>query len=134
LHEPESVQGGLLGADYEVAGNRYRFKKIYGGLNWNPEMRSPLTEPGVDVREGDYLLAVNGKEVTAKDNLYSFFENTANKIVTLKVNSSDSESGAREVKVTPIAWEWALRNRDWVEGNMKKVHEATDGQVAYVYV
>lgn len=134
LHEPESVQGGLLGADYEVEGNRYRFKKIYGGLNWNPEMRSPLTEPGVDVREGDYLLAVNGKEVTAKDNLYSFFENTANKIVTLKVNSSDSESGAREVKVTPIAWEWALRNRDWVEGNMKKVHEATDGQVAYVYV
>ncbi len=97
-------------------------------------MRSPLTEPGVDVREGDYLIAVNGREVTAADNLYSFFENTAGREVRLAVNSSPGKSGAREVKVTPIATEWALRNRDWVEGNMKKVHEATDGQVAYVYV
>ncbi|WP_268224139.1 S41 family peptidase [Sinomicrobium oceani] len=134
LHRPEYIGGGLLGADYVTDGYRYRFKKIYGGLNWNPEMRSPLTEPGVDVREGDYLIAVNGREVTAADNLYSFFENTAGREVRLTVNSSPGKSGAREVKVTPIATEWALRNRDWVEGNMKKVHEATDGQVAYVYV
>lgn len=134
MRNPEKVKGGLLGADYEVAGNRYRFKKIYGGLNWNPEMRSPLTEPGVDVNAGDYLLAVNGKEVTARDNLYSFFENTAGKIVTLTVSATGNTSDARKVKVTPVASEWALRNRDWVEGNLKKVHEATDGQVAYVYV
>ncbi|MBC9795312.1 S41 family peptidase [Sinomicrobium weinanense] len=134
MHNPGKIKGGLLGADYEVAGNRYRFKKIYGGLNWNPELRSPLTEPGVNVNAGDYLLAVNGNEVMAEDNLYSFFENTADRIVTLTVSTTNSTSDARKVKVTPVASEWALRNRDWVEGNMKKVHEATDGQVAYVYV
>ena len=63
LSERETVPGGLLGADYEVANGRYRFKKVYGGLNWNPELRSPLTEPGVDVKAGEYLLAVEGRDL-----------------------------------------------------------------------
>lgn len=130
----ERVEGGLLGADYEIANNRYRFKKIYGGLNWNPGLRSPLTEPGINAREGEYLLAVNGKEVTAGQNIYSFFEKTAGKIVELTIGPDPGGNGSRIVKVEPIAGEAALRNRDWVEGNLKKVHEATDGRVAYVYV
>jgi len=134
LNNPQRIPGGLLGADYAVKNNRYQIKKIYGGLNWNPNLRSPLTEPGVNINTGDYIIAVNGKNVSSRDNLYSFFENTANKIVTLKVSSKADGSNARTVKVTPVSNESALRNRDWVEGNMKKVHEATNGQVAYVYV
>ncbi len=131
---PEIVPGGLLGADYETANNRYRIKKIYGGLNWTPALRSPLTEPGVNVQVGDYVLKVNGADVTADKNLYAYFENTAEKIVTLNVASSPDGANSRTVKVVPVASEAALRNRDWVEGNMRKVHEATNGQVAYVYV
>ncbi|MDZ4808174.1 MAG: PDZ domain-containing protein [Bacteroidota bacterium] len=134
LQNPEKVGGGLLGADYTMDKNRYRIKKIYGGLNWNPNLRSPLTEPGVNVKEGDYLLAVNGNNVTAADNLYRFFENTAGKIVELTIGSNPDNTGSRVVKVVPVANESALRNRDWVEGNLKKVNDATNGQVAYVYV
>lgn len=134
LNTTETVEGGLLGANYTIENNRYRISKIYGGLNWNPEMRSPLTEPGVNVNVGDYILAVDGKEVKAEDNLYKFFENTANKIVMLTVSPDISMKNSRQVKVTPLENEWALRNRDWVEGNMEKVHKASNGRVAYVYV
>jgi tricorn protease len=131
---PDIVPGGLLGADYETNNNRYRIKKIYGGLNWTPSLRSPLTEPGVIVNVGDYILKVNGADVTADKNFYSYFENTAEKIVTLTVASSADGANSRTVKVVPVCNEVALRNRDWVEGNMRKVTEATNGQVAYVYV
>ncbi|MDY8134040.1 S41 family peptidase [Aquimarina sp. 2201CG5-10] len=134
LNTPERIPGGLLGADYEIANNRYRFKKIYGGLNWNPNLRSPLTEPGIDVNEGDYLLAINERNINSNDNIYSFFENTADKIVELTVGSDPTGKNSRVIKVTPISSEYRLRNRDWVEGNLKKVHKATNGQVAYVYV
>jgi len=130
----ERIEGGLLGADYEIADNRYRFKKIYGGLNWNPGLRSPLTEPGINAKKGEYLLAVNGKELTANQNIYSFFEKTAGKIIEITVGPNANSSGSRVVKVEPIANESALRNRDWVEGNLHKVHQATNGKVAYVYV
>jgi tricorn protease len=113
---------------------RYRFAKVYGGLNWNPELRSPLTEPGVDVQAGEYLLAVNGVELQAPENLYSRFENTVGKIVEITVGPDPDGSGARTVEVVPIANEGALRNRDWVEGNLKRVEEATGGRVAYVYL
>lgn len=131
---PDFIPGGLLGADYEVKNNRFRIKKIYGGLNWSPDLRSPLTEPGVNVQVGDYIMTVNGAEVTADKNFYSYFENTAEKIVTLSVASNADGANRRTVKVVPIASETGLRNRDWVEGNIRKVSEATNGQVAYVYV
>lgn len=134
LKNPDRVPGGLLGADYVVENGRYRFKKIYGGLNWNPELRSPLTEPGVDVRVGDYLLAVNGKELTSAMNLYRLFENTSGKIVEITVGPHPNMTGSRTFTVVPVANESALRNRDWVEGNLKKVDAATNGRVAYVYV
>ncbi len=134
LVKVDAVPGGLLGADYEVANGRYRFAKVYGGLNWNPELRSPLTEPGVDVRAGEYLLAVDGRPVVPPANLYSFFENTAGQMVDITVGPDPSGSGSRTVTVVPVASEYALRNRDWVEGNIAKVDAATDGRVAYVYV
>lgn len=134
LFDPQEVSGGLLGVDFEVVSNRYRIRKIFEGLNWNPELRSPLTEPGVNVSVNDYILAVNGRDLAAADNIYSFFENTADRIVELTVGPNPDAVDSRVVKVVPVKGEAALRNRDWVEGNLKKVTEATGGQVAYVYV
>lgn len=134
LEQAKTVPGGLLGADYEVANGRYRFKKILGGLNWTPGLRAPLTEPGVDARAGEYLLAVNGRDVRPPANLYSFFENTAEKIVEITIGPTPDGANARTVPVVPIVSEGALRNRDWVEGNLRKVDQATAGRVAYVYV
>lgn len=132
--EAKVVPGGLLGADYEVANGRYRIKKVYGGLNWNPQLRAPLTEPGVNAKAGEYLLAVGGKDLRPPMNLYSLFENTSGKIVEITLGPNADGSASRTVPVVPIAQEGALRNRDWVEGNLKKVDKATGGKVAYVYV
>ena len=134
MTEPRNVPGGLLGADYEVADGRYRLKKVYGGLNWNPQLRAPLTEPGVNARAGEYLLAVNGKDLRPPTNIYSLFENTAGKIVEITLGPNADGSRSRTVQVVPIGNEAALRNREWVEGNLKKVDKATGGRVAYVYV
>lgn len=134
LERPKTVPGGLLGADFTVQDGRYRFAKVYGGLNWNPELRSPLTEPGVNVTEGEYLLSVRGRDVRPPANLYSFFENTAGKIVEMTVGPNADGTGSRVVQVVPVESEAALRNRDWVEGNLRKVDTATGGRVAYVYV
>ena len=134
LTEPRNVPGGLLGADYEIANGRYRLKKVFGGLNWNPQLRAPLTEPGVNAKAGDYVLAINGRDLRPPTNLYSLFENTSGKIVELTLGPNADGSGARTVQVVPIANEGALRNRDWVESNLRKVDKATGGRVAYVYV
>ncbi len=132
--EVTPVPGGLLGADYEIANGRYRFKKVLGGLNWNPELRAPLSEPGVEVKAGEYLLAVNGKDLAPPENLYARFEATAGKIVEITVGPTPDGKGSRTVSVVPVADEAQLRNRDWVEGNLRKVDAATGGRVAYVYV
>jgi len=134
LAEVKTVPGGLLGADYTIENGRYRFAKVYGGLNWTPELRSPLTEPGVNVKAGEYLLAVGGRDAKPPANLYSFFENTSGKLLEITVGPSADGRGSRTVSVVPIASELALRNRDWVEGNLRKVDAATGGRVAYVYV
>ena len=134
LYEPKPIPVGLLGADYEVADGRFRFKTIYGGAYWDPSLRAPLGAPGVDVKPGDFLLAVDGKEIKADSEVYRSFEGTAGKRVELKVGPKADGSGARTVVVEPIADEAALRNRAWVEGNLRKVHERTKGRVAYVYV
>jgi tricorn protease len=130
----KTVPGGLLGADYEIANGRYRFAKVYGGLNFNPQLRSPLTEPGVNVRSGDYLLAVRGRDLRPPANVYSLFENTSGKAIDITVGPNADGTLSRVVTVVPVASEAALRNRDWVEGNLKKVTTATGGRVAYVYV
>ena len=130
------VNVGMLGVDFEAdtASGLYRFKKIYRGQNWDSSLRSPLTEPGVDVKEGDYLLAVNGQSLRVPQNPYKLFINTAGQAVTLTVNSKPSEEGARNVLVKPLSSELDLRELDMIETNRKKVDEATGGRVGYVYL
>lgn len=130
----ETTTVGLLGADYTIENGRYRCSKVLGGLNWNPELRSPLTEPGVDVQPGDYILKVKGRELTADMNIYRLFENTAEKIVELTIAPRADGKKSRTVSVVPVADESGLRHRDWVEGNVRRVTEATNGMVAYVHV
>ncbi len=132
--ETRAIPGGLLGADYEIANGHFRFRKVYGGLNWNPTLRAPLTEPGLNVKAGEYLLAVEGRVIAPPANLYSFFENMAGRSIDITVGPNADGGGSRTVKVVPVANEDALRNRDWVEGNIRKVDAATGGRVAYVYV
>jgi len=125
---------GLLGADYKIENDRYRIVKILGGQNWTPGLASPLTMPGVYVKEGEYLLAVNGREIHANDNLYQFFDGTAGKQTILHVGPTPDGKDARDVTVVPIADEDGLRNLDWIEGNRRKVNELSGGKVAYVYM
>ena len=125
---------GLLGVDFEARDGYYRFKKIYTGDNSANETRSPLTEPGVIVHEGDYLLAVNGQPLRAGDNPFAPFENTVGKQVILKVNDKASEAGARNVTVRPIGNDRGLRYLDWFENNRRKVSDATGGHCGYMYV
>jgi tricorn protease len=132
--EPKRVRGGLLGADYAQENGRYRITKVYSGENWNPGMQAPLTQPGVNVKAGDYILAVGGRELHASDNLYSFFEETAGRQIVLKVAASPDSKGSRDVTVVPIESEENLRRLDWIESNRRKVDELTGGRVAYVYV
>jgi tricorn protease len=135
-HEPPvpKVTVGLLGADYTIESNRYRFAKIYSGENWNPELHAPLTQPGVNIRVGEYLLAVNGRELHGTDNIYSFFQDTAGKQVTLRVGPNADGTGARNVTVVPVDSEHALRNMDWIERNLHKVDQLSGGKLAYVYL
>ncbi len=127
---------GLLGSDLTLdpRSGRFRFKKIYQGENWDERARSPLTEPGLNVKEGDYLLAVDGVELRAPENPYSLFESTADRTVTLTVNSRPKMRGAREVVVKPIETEFQLRYLDMVETNRLKVDQATGGRVGYIYI
>ena len=132
----QPVNLGLLGVDYELdaASGLYRFKKIYPGENWDAGLRSPLTEPGMMVKEGDYLIAVNGRELKAPQAPSELFVNTADQNVTLTVNSQPTASGARTVVVKPIASEYALRQFDMVSTNRRKVEQATGGRVGYIYL
>jgi tricorn protease len=132
--EPKKVKGGLLGADYSLEDGRYRIAKVYDGENWNPSLQAPLTQPGVNVKAGDYILAVNGRELHSQDNIYSFFEETAGKQVVLKIGTNPDGKAAREVTVVPVESEENLRHLAWVEDNRRKVDQATGGRVAYVYV
>ncbi|MBS1789394.1 MAG: PD40 domain-containing protein [Acidobacteria bacterium] len=131
---PNFVPGGLLGADFKIENGRYRFAKVFNGENWNPQLRAPLTQPGVNVKEGEYLLAVGGRELRATDNVFSFFESKANKQVLIKVGPNADGTGSREVTVVPVASEQGLRNLAWIEGNRRKVDQLSGGKLAYVYM
>lgn len=130
----ESRKGGLLGADYTIEQGRHRISKVYRGESWNPTLRAPLTQPGAAVKEGEFLLAVNGVKLRGEDEIYKLFEGTAGKQTIIKVGSSADGKDAREVTVVPVGNERALRNLDWVDGNRRAVDKLTDGKVAYVYL
>jgi tricorn protease len=135
---PNFVATGLLGCDYKVENGRYRFARVYNGENWNPQLRAPLTQPGVEVNEGDYLIAVSGREVrtasTPEGNVYSFFESKAGKQVMIKVSANADGSNAREYVVVPVANENGLRNLAWIEENRRKVDQMSAGKLAYVFL
>jgi tricorn protease len=128
------VQTGLLGCDFKIENGRYRFARVYNGENWNPDARAPLTQPGVNVAAGEYLLEVQGRNLTASDNVESFFEGTANKQVLIRVGPDPSGTNSREVTVVPVPNDDRLRNLAWVEDNRRKVDQMTGGRVAYVYL
>jgi tricorn protease len=133
---PEVPQspGGLLGADFAVAGGRYKVTRIYDNENWNPDLRSPLSSPGAIVNVGDYILAINGVELKAPDNIYRLLDGTANRQTSLTINDKPSLDGARHVTVVPVANEQSLRTRAWVEANRRLVEKLSGGQLAYVYL
>lgn len=131
---PNAVPGGLLGADYKIENGRYRFARVYNGENWNPQLRAPLTAPAVNVKAGEYLLAVNGREVKASDNVYRFFESTAGKQVMIKVGPNPDGTGSRELDVVPTGNERGLRNLAWIEDNRRTVDRLSGGKLGYVYI
>ena len=129
------IQTGVLGAKIEQDKSGYfQIKEILRGQNWDKSLRSPLTEIGVAVNEGDYILAINGESTKKMKNVFSALINTVSKQVTLKINSTPEEKDSREVVVKPIADESKLYYLDWVQTNIKKVDKATDGKVGYLHV
>jgi tricorn protease len=132
--EQDAVQVGLLGADFTIDRGQYRIKTIYTGENWNPDLQAPLSAPGVQVAEGDYLLEVNGRPLAPPSNLYQLFEGTAGRQTLIRVNSTPSLEGSRLVTVVPVASEEALRTRAWIEGNRRLVEKLSNGRLAYVWL
>jgi tricorn protease len=136
LPAPKKTKVGLLGARLErdAATGYYRIARILRGRNWDPAQRSPLTEVGVNVREGEYLIAVDGRPLDKAANVYETLYNTVGRQVTLKVSAVPAEKGSREVVVVPIETENALYYNAWVEGNIEKVAKATGGRVGYLHI
>ena len=131
----ERVQGGLLGCTLAAdPSGRYRIAKIFAGENWDEAWRSPLTEPGVDVKEGELLLAVDGVDLKTDDNPYRLLENRAGKPVSLLVGADPSGKGARSVTVRPVASELNLFTLDWVKSRMAYADKLSGGRVGYVYL
>ncbi len=133
---PTRIQTGLLGAQLvkDEKSGAYQIIKILKGQNWDKTLRSPLTEIGVDINEGDYILAVDGKPTSDMINIYDALINTVGKQVKLRVNSTASDKGSHEVVVMPIGDETELYYFNWVENNIRKVAAATDGKVGYIHV
>ena len=127
-------QGGLLGADFAIENGRYKVTRIYDNESWNPDLRSPLAAPGANVNVGDYILAINGIELKAPDNIYRLLDGTANRQTAITINATPAMEGARIVTVVPLANEQGLRTRAWVESNRRLVEKLSDGQLAYVYL
>ena len=129
MPEVPQANGGLLGADFTIDNGRYRIARIYDTEAWNPELRAPLATPGVNVSRGDYVVAINGVELRAPDNIYRLLDGTANRQTVIAVNSRPTLDGARSVTVVPVANEQGLRTRAWVEQNRRRVVDSlSDGQ------
>ncbi len=126
--------GGQLGADFAIDQGRYRITRIYDNESWNTDLRAPLAVPGVDVRVGDFLIAVNGEELRTPDNLYRLLDGTAGRQTVLTVNDRPVAEGARRVTVIPVASDQGLRSRAWVEHNRRAVDSLSKGKMAYVHL
>ncbi|MEO7962808.1 MAG: PDZ domain-containing protein, partial [Gemmatimonadaceae bacterium] len=134
MPEVPNSNAGVLGADFSVDKGRYRFTKVYDGESWNPDLRAPLVTPGFEVKAGEYLLAVNGEELRATDNVYRLLDGTANKQTVITVNSQPTLEGARRLTVVPLENDQGLRTRAWVEGNRRLVDSLSHGKLAYLHL
>jgi len=134
--KPKRITTGLLGAEigHDAKSGYYRIERILRGQNWDKSIRSPLTEIGVDANQGDYVLAIDGKSTADVDNIYELLLNKADKQVTLKLNSKPVRKGSRDVVVVPTDSEEKLYYYEWVQTNIEKVSEATEGKVGYIHV
>ena len=133
--DPHRIKQGLLGAKLSRdASGYYRIDRILKGENWAKASRSPLTELGVDVKEGDFIIAVNGKPTKDMTDIYEALVNTAGNQVELTVNGTASETGARKTIVVPVDNESDLYYYTWVQNNIRKVNEATNGEVGYIHI
>ncbi len=136
FEKPKRIENGLLGAQLvadEKAGY-FKIAKIYQGQNWEESMRSPLTEQGVNVKEGDYLISINGHEVKTTENPYEFLENTADKQVEIVVNSKPEKDFARSVTIKPIKSELNLLYFNWVNERRAIVDKLSGGKIGYIHV
>ncbi|WP_019540389.1 S41 family peptidase [Proteiniphilum acetatigenes] len=132
----DRINGGLLGAELEadLSAGRYKIRKIYPGENWNENRRSPLTESGINVKEGDYIIRINGQELTTAQNPYELLENTGDRYIELTVNNSPSASGAKSYNVKTITSEQELRYMDWVNQRREMVDRLSGGKIGYIHV
>jgi len=130
------VDTGLLGAELKAdqASGKYQISKIYEGENWNEARRSPLTEQGIEVKEGDYLLAINGTELNLNRNPFELLENSVGKLVEITVNSKPESVGAKTYTIKPIASELELMNHNWVKERREMVDKLSGGKIGYIYV
>ncbi|MBU1013274.1 MAG: PDZ domain-containing protein [Bacteroidetes bacterium] len=132
--EVEPVSVGLLGADLVAENNRWKIKRIYTTESWNPELSSPLDQPGTKIQEGFFIVGINGKEITAKDNPYEFLDGTVGKQTVLHLNKKAEFEGSWKEIVKPIRSENALRQRAWVEDNRRLVDKLSNGRLGYIWV
>ncbi len=130
----DTVRVGLLGADLEPADGRWRISRIFTAESWNPNLRAPLDQPGLRVEVGNYLLAVDGVELTAADDPYRLLDGTADRQTQLRLGDGPSMEGSWTVTVEPTRSEDALRQRAWVEDNRRRVDELSGGRLAYAWI
>ncbi len=133
--EPPRVQTGLLGARFSKDKSGYfKVERVLEGANWNSATRSPLTMPGVEVKAGDFILAINGVSLKEVPDIFEQLAGTAGSLVELDVNSKPEMIGSRKVLVEPVADESGLHYYEWVQNNIRKVSEATNGEVGYIHI
>lgn len=130
----DGTPGGLLGADYVFEDGKYRIKRVYDGERWNPGLYAPLAQPGINAKAGEYVLAIDGKELADSNDIYEMLEGKAGKQVKVKIGPNPNGDGAREAIVVPVASEGALRQRAWAEDNRRYVDKMTGGRAGYVHV
>ncbi len=130
----DNPRTGLLGADLEQVDGWYRIARIYDGEAWTPGVQGPLAHPGMNVREGDWLVAIDGRPLQAPTNPYELLEGSAGRTITVSVNTNPTLDGARDIVVEPVGSEGQLRSWAWVEDNRRTVDEMSDGRLAYVYL
>ena len=135
MDRPQRIKTGLLGA--EVSRDKsgfFRLDKILPGVSWNNSLRSPLTDPGIEVKEGEYIVAIDGVPVNTVTDMYALLVDKANIPVELQINSNPHLSGARKVVVRPIEEEYSLYHHQWVQSNLEKVDKASNGKIGYIYI